>query len=248
MASISDHGSLRIIPRSDSSSPRGHISPLHEASTLLSPVQLHRDSPVQERDRSAIVEHVEDENETQPSLSPFPAPSNPSSTREGKDARSISFRRATHWKTLGMIIGFLFAGQSACGRGRMPLTLRSPSFCHRTLSACQKLGRQPHQYQLSHAIPSLCRLYPLDNHLQSRADRKYRNMLCATPMVRSSWERNAAGHDREAVRVSHKHTGTGRPAQHLEGAFAVPYGSLGLVPGTCNYLSSWCADRHVRGA
>jgi hypothetical protein len=152
MASISDHRCLRIISRSNSSSPRGHISLLHEASTLLSPIQLHRDSPVQERDAPAIVEHVEAENEAQPSLSRFPAPSNPNSIREGKDARSTSFRRATYWKTVGMIIGFLFAGQFAHARGKTPLTLRSPSFCLGTLSACQELERQAYQHELFYAI------------------------------------------------------------------------------------------------
>jgi hypothetical protein len=111
MASISNHGSLRTISRFNSSSPRGHISPLHEASTLLSPDQLHNDSPVQDRNTLAHVERVEDETERQPSLSPFPAPSNPSSTQEERDARPISFHCATHWKTVGMIIGFIFAGQ-----------------------------------------------------------------------------------------------------------------------------------------
>jgi hypothetical protein len=110
MASISDQGSLRIISRSNSSSSNGHISPLQEASTLLFPGQLHRDSPVQERDTPAIVEAIEDGSETQPSLCPISAPSNPSSTREEKDARPTFFRHATHWRTVRMIIGFLFAG------------------------------------------------------------------------------------------------------------------------------------------
>jgi hypothetical protein len=103
MASISDHGSLQTISRFNSSSPRGRISPLHEAPTLL-------DFPVQDRNTPANVEHVEDVNETHPSLSPIPAPSYPNSTRENKDAQPASPRRATHWKTVGMIIGFLFAG------------------------------------------------------------------------------------------------------------------------------------------
>jgi hypothetical protein len=113
MASVSDQRSSRTISRSNSSSSHGHISPLHETSTLLSLCQLHRDSPVQEGDTPSIVGDVEEGNETDPSLSPFSAPSNPSSTQEEKDARPTSFRRATHWKTVGMIIGFLFAGQSA---------------------------------------------------------------------------------------------------------------------------------------
>jgi hypothetical protein len=144
MASVSDHGSLRTISRSNSTSSHGHISSLQEASTLLSPGQLHRDSLVQEQDIPATIEHVEDESKTQRSLFPIPAPSNPNSTREGKDVRPISPRRETHWKTVGMILGFLFTGQSAHAQGSTPLTLRSLFFCPRTLPACQKLGREPY--------------------------------------------------------------------------------------------------------
>jgi hypothetical protein len=103
MASIPGHGSLQIISRSNSISSRDHVSPLHEASTLLSPDQLHRDSPVQKRHTPAIVGDVEDASGTQPL-------SNSNSDRKEQDARSTSFGRATHWKTVGMIIGFLFAG------------------------------------------------------------------------------------------------------------------------------------------
>jgi hypothetical protein len=100
MASISDQGSLRIISRSDSNSSYGHISrPSQEASTLLSPVQLHHDSSVQERDIPTSVKYVEDKN----------------------DPQFTSFHGVRHWKTVGMILGFLFAGKSTHAR-RTPLT------------------------------------------------------------------------------------------------------------------------------
>jgi hypothetical protein len=247
MASISDHSSLRTVSRTNSSSPRGHISPLHEASRLLSPVQLHRDFPVQERVTPTIVEHVEDGNETQPSLSSFPAPSNPNSLQEGKDARSTSFRRATHWKTVGMIIGSLFAGQSAHARERTPLTLRSPSFRFRALLSVQESGRQAHRHKLLHAVPNVCRRYPLDNHLQSRADGEYRDLLCAAPLVYPPWKCHVAISNREVVCLPHQHIGVGRPAQYLEGTSTVSHGSLDMVSRNRDYLSPGCADRYVRG-
>jgi hypothetical protein len=203
MASISDHGSLRIILRSNSSSSHGHESPPQEASTLLSPGPLHRDAPVQERDMPAITEDVEEGNETQPSLSSCPAPSNPSSTREEKDARPTSFRRTTHWKTVGMVVGFLFAGQSAHAQERAPLTLRSLSFRPRTLYTVQEIGPRAHRYRPPYPVPSLCRLYPLDNHLQSRADGEYWYLLRTAPVVRPPRKRYVAGHDREIVRFPH---------------------------------------------
>jgi hypothetical protein len=121
MTRLSDQGSLGT--SSSPSSSRGHIIGLScEASGLLSPGQMHRASPGPERDATAIVDHVEDQNETHPSpssspsSSPSPELSNPNSIREAKDAQCAS-RRATHWKTVGMIIGFLFAGKSAHARG-----------------------------------------------------------------------------------------------------------------------------------
>jgi hypothetical protein len=192
MASIPDHGGLRTNSIFNPSSPRHHISPLHKASTLLSPVQLYRHSPIPERGTPAIVEHVEDEKETHPSPSPFPAPSNPNSIRGEKDARPTSFRCTTHWKTVGMIIGFLFAGQSAHAQRRTLLTLRSPSFRFRALLSVREPGWQAYRHMLSYAIPSVCRLYPLNNHLQGCADGEYRNMLRATSLVHPPWKCHAA--------------------------------------------------------
>jgi hypothetical protein len=60
---------------------------------------------------------MEDENETQAVLSSLRAPSNPGSIQGGKDTPLVFLRRATHWKTVGIIIGFLFAGQSAYTQG-----------------------------------------------------------------------------------------------------------------------------------
>jgi hypothetical protein len=114
MAPVPDQGRLRTISTLNSSSSRGHrIGSSYEASELLSLDQFPRTSPVQERDATAIMDHVEDQDETHPSRSPSPAPLNPSNIREAKDAQPTSFRRATHLKTVGMIISFLFAGQSA---------------------------------------------------------------------------------------------------------------------------------------
>jgi hypothetical protein len=113
MAPVPDQSSSRPIPRFDSSSPHGHdIGSSCEASGLLSPDHVPRTFPAQERDGTAIMDHVEDQDETHPSPSPSPAPLNPSSIRKAKDAQPTPFRRATHWKTVGMIIGFLVAGQS----------------------------------------------------------------------------------------------------------------------------------------
>jgi hypothetical protein len=90
----------------NSSSSRGHKIDLScEASGLLSSDQLHHASTVQDQDATTIVDY---ENGRQTSLSPVS--SNPNSIREIRDAGPTSPGRAIHWKTVGVIIGFLFAG------------------------------------------------------------------------------------------------------------------------------------------
>jgi hypothetical protein len=187
MASISDPSSLRTISTSNSSSLHGRNSLLQEDSTLHSPVQSQHEPPVQEQDIPANVEHVEYGNETQPSLSSFRTPSNPSSIREEKYPRFTFLRRATHWKTVGMIIGFLFVGQSNYARGRMPLTLHSSSFRLRALPVVQELGRQAYRHKLSYATPDLRNFYPVDYHIQSSINSKSWNLFRATHLVYSAW-------------------------------------------------------------
>lgn len=203
MASGSDQISLQPILRSVSRFSHGQDRPVHKVSTLHSPHQLDRVSPVQEQDIPVNNEHIEDGNETQPSLSSFPAPSNPDSIREEKDTRFTSLRRATHWKTVGMIIGFFFAGQPIHSRGRMPLTVHSTSFRLGALSLVQKAGRQAYRHKLSYATPDLRNLYPIDYHFQSSTDSKCRNLLCAALMACSARECNATQHDRNIIHTSY---------------------------------------------
>jgi hypothetical protein len=133
MAPVPDQVSLRTTSRSNSSSSRGHIvESSHEASGLLLPDQNPRNFPVQKLDVTAIVDHVDNQDGTHLPSFPSPAPLRPSSTQEAKVAQPTSFRRAMHWKTVGMIVGFLFAGQSAHTRARMPLTLRRIALRART--------------------------------------------------------------------------------------------------------------------
>jgi hypothetical protein len=188
MASLSDQGSPGSILRPNSRSSCAYvISPSCEASRLLSLNQLHRTSPGHEGDRSVMVDHG---NETRPS--PSPATLNLSSLREAKDVQSKSPHRAMHWKTIGIIIAFLLAGQYPHARGRMPLTLRSTSFRLRTLPSLQEPRRHAHRHRLPYAIPNFCRLRPFDNHLQSRADVKYRDLLRAAPVVCPPRKRDVA--------------------------------------------------------
>jgi hypothetical protein len=110
MVPISDQISSRTISRNNSSSSHSQNGPLQEHSPVHSSVQSQREPLVQEQDIIANVGHVKDGNETQPSLSSYRASSKLNSIREGKHARFSSVRRATHWKTVGTIMGFLFAG------------------------------------------------------------------------------------------------------------------------------------------
>jgi hypothetical protein len=82
---------------------------------MLAPDQLHRTSSEHERNATAVAKHAEYNIGIPPSASPVPL--KPSITREAKDARSKLPHHATRWKCVGMIIGFLFAGQfaHACG-------------------------------------------------------------------------------------------------------------------------------------
>jgi len=116
MLSISDQDSHEPISRLNSSSARRHTPSLvAEAAERLSPDQLHHMPPDYEQADTAIVSHVDDSIDTP--LSMFHAPTRADSMCEAKNARSISPHRATRWKYVGMIIGFLFAGRyaNACG-------------------------------------------------------------------------------------------------------------------------------------
>jgi hypothetical protein len=116
MSSFPDQDSQKTILRSNSSSSRGHIIRLPcEASGLLAPGQLHRTSSEHERNATVVANHVEYNIGTPPSASPAPLESKIMS--ESKDAWSKLPYRATRWKCVGMIIGFLFPGQfvHACG-------------------------------------------------------------------------------------------------------------------------------------
>jgi hypothetical protein len=116
MSSISDQDSQETISRANSSSSRGHVTSLpREASGLLAPDQLHRTSSEHERNATVVANHVEYNIGTSSSASPVPL--KPNIIREAKDARSKLPHRATRWKCVGMIIGFLFPGQfvHACG-------------------------------------------------------------------------------------------------------------------------------------
>ncbi|KAI4676695.1 uncharacterized protein J4E84_009530 [Alternaria hordeiaustralica] len=107
MASISDDISLRTMSRANSTSVHGNISPLHRAPTPVSSVQPHPDAQEQ---ALPDVGDPDDESETQPSLSSVSTSSNPASPGQGNDRRSEPVRRTPHWKTIGIIIGFNFAG------------------------------------------------------------------------------------------------------------------------------------------
>lgn len=172
-------------------------------STLHSPVQLHRESSVQEQDMPANVEHIGNGNETQPSLSSFRAPSNLNSIQEGKHGSFTSLRHATHWKTVGMMIGFLFAGQSAHAQGRMLLTVHSPSFRLRALPFVPEFGRQAYRHKLSYATPDLRNLHPFDHCVQRRTNSMCWTLLRAATVVRSSRERNDTKHNRETLYTSY---------------------------------------------
>jgi hypothetical protein len=116
MSSIPDQDSQETISKPNSSSSRGHIVGLScEASGLLAPDQLHCPSLERERNATAVANHAEHDIGTPSSASS--APSKPNMIREAKDARSKLSHRETRWKCVGMIIGFLFAGQfaHACG-------------------------------------------------------------------------------------------------------------------------------------
>lgn len=245
MASISEQGSLRTISRTNLSSSHGRNSPLQRASTLLSPVQLHRESLVQEQDILANIQHAEDRSETQPSLSSFRAPSYSTSIREGKDTRFSSLRHTMHWKTVGIIISFLFAGEFSHAGRRTLLTLHSPSSRFRALPFVYKSEPYAYRHKLSFAVPGLRSLYPSDHYLQSGADSMCWNLLCATPMARSSWKRNTTCHDREIIHTSYQHIGVVRLAKHMESTFASLYGSLPLVSWNSDNLSSGSADCYI---
>jgi hypothetical protein len=108
MAHAPDLDSLRTISIVNSSSSREHDtvpSCEFEASALLSLGQLHRASPVQDQDATTIVDH---EDEREPYFPPIS--STPNSIREASDAEPTPPCRTVHWKTVGMIIGFLSAG------------------------------------------------------------------------------------------------------------------------------------------
>jgi hypothetical protein len=160
MSLISGQGSLASI---NSSSPRSRINyPSCRISRLFSPNQAQRTSAYLNP-----VDHGEDGNGTQVLLSA--EPSNPASISiKAKNAQPASLaseaRRATHWKTVGMIVGLLFAGQSPLARD-MTVNPASPSFCPRALPACQELGRCAYRQKLPYTIPDLCSLYPLDYDL-----------------------------------------------------------------------------------
>jgi len=110
MAPISDEISLRTISRANSTSVHGNISPLHQAATPDSSVQPHNHLDAQEQDLPENVGNPDDESEMQPSLSSVSTSSNPASLGQENNRRFDPFRRTTHWKTTGMIIGFNFAG------------------------------------------------------------------------------------------------------------------------------------------
>jgi hypothetical protein len=116
MSSIPDQDSQETTSTPNSSSSCGHTIGLScEASGMLAPDQLHRTSSEHERNATAVAKHAEYNIGIPPSASPVPL--KPSITREAKDARSKLPHHATRWKCVGMIIGFLFAGQfaHACG-------------------------------------------------------------------------------------------------------------------------------------
>lgn len=107
MSPTPDQESLGTISRANSSSSRGPILSVScEASDLLSPNQLHSTFPGYEGDATAVMNQVEDGRETPPP--PSPAPWEPSSIHEAKDSRLKFSHRAMRWKSVGMIIGFLF--------------------------------------------------------------------------------------------------------------------------------------------
>jgi hypothetical protein len=108
MAHTPDLDSLRTTSIVNPSSSREHDtvpSCEFEACGLLSLDQLHHPSPVQDQDATTIVEH---EDEREPYVPPIS--STPNSIREASDVEPTPPCRTIHWKTVGMIIGFLFAG------------------------------------------------------------------------------------------------------------------------------------------
>jgi hypothetical protein len=109
MSPTPEQDNFGTISTSHSSSLRGHpIGFSCEVIRLLSPNQPHRISSNYERDLTAAVNHVEYDIEAPPSAST--APSKACSIPEAKDGHFKIAHRATFWKYVGMILGFLFAG------------------------------------------------------------------------------------------------------------------------------------------
>ena len=175
MAPTSGHHSPQLAISINSGSSRSHVvNSSCEAPRLLSPNQPQRASLENERDRSGsastVDDHINDGNETQALHSPGPL--NPTSmSNEAKDERFAApesdCQRASQWKSVAMIMGFLFAGQFKLARKEISLTVYSSSFSPRSLSSCQELRRHTYRYKLPNAIPSLRGVNTLYYDIQS---------------------------------------------------------------------------------